>query len=288
MNKNIKQLFIIGSQKSGTTYLANLLLQHPRVALLQGKEPDFFSGQWSRGFNWYHQNVDDLDKVYLDASTSYSAAPVSEPEVSQFQHANDPFSNVPERIADNVEKPYFIYILRDPVKRAYASYWHQVRAGLENRDFMSAIKQDSFYLRQGKYLEQLKLYLNRFNEQQILVITFEQFITNPTETSNQCFNFINLEPMTVEVSQNGQNKSFTYSGLLGMLNHRLGKYGGVNNFIRMIKPLVPRPLFQFAGSLLTTTIPRMKEHEKSYLQNYYSMVNDELAEKFQLDISQWT
>jgi len=42
-NKIEPNFFIIGAAKAATTSLSSLLASHPQAALVQGKEPHFFS-----------------------------------------------------------------------------------------------------------------------------------------------------------------------------------------------------------------------------------------------------
>ncbi len=284
---DVKHLFIIGSQKSGTTYLANLLLQHPELALFGKKEIDFFSRYFDKGVEWYHQNVDDINKIYLDASTSYSAAPISQLDIKTFKENNNPYYGVPRRIFENTKNSKFIYIMRDPVLRTYASYWHQVRAGTETRDFMTAIKEDNYYLRQGKYYKQLQQYLTYFDKDSFLLLSFEEFVKQPEMVVKECFEFLGLKPHPVNAVNKGKNQSFQYGGIWKVINQITGSYGGINRIAKIVRPFVPDSLVYKIGNKMTKKIPSMNDDEMEYLINYFREENKILKDKLGFDISKW-
>ena len=71
------QLYLIGTQKGGTSYLASLIGQHPEICLAEPKEPQFYTSHWDKGLDWYRGRFADPDApVLLDASTSYTASPL--------------------------------------------------------------------------------------------------------------------------------------------------------------------------------------------------------------------
>jgi len=79
-----------------------------------------------------------------------------------------------------------IFILRNPVDRAYSNYWHQVRGGKEYLSFEAALKREqrrinksrfhSFtysYLEKGFYSVQINRFLNVFDRKQLYIVKFE-------------------------------------------------------------------------------------------------------------------
>ena len=115
---------ICGAQKSGTTYLAELLAAQPGFHVPPIKEIHFFNGHWAKGTAWYasHFQLRSSGNVQVDASPSYMI-----------------HGSVPERIRATNPDARVIFILRDPVARAYSHYQHNLRAGWEKLDFASAL-----------------------------------------------------------------------------------------------------------------------------------------------------
>lgn len=117
---------VIGTNKSGTTTLYDVLKQHRQVFLPFRKELHFFSDdvRYARGVDWYVQSFfqgsagchvrGDVTPTYL-----YWGEKVI-PRIKAV------YGDTPPRM---------IVILRDPVERAYSRYWHQRR--IEEREPLS-------------------------------------------------------------------------------------------------------------------------------------------------------
>lgn len=161
------KVFLIGAQKAGTTFLANLLNQHPGIVLASPKEPHYFTQYRHHDIDWYRRCFSDEanSKLLLDASPSYSAAPTATraSDINEW-HEDNPYIGAPGRIEEVSPHARFIYLVRDPVARIHSGYWHAVRAGAEPRPFREAIAADSRYRRISDYLAQLNLYLQRFSQ----------------------------------------------------------------------------------------------------------------------------
>lgn len=110
---------LIGAQKSGTTYLFNLLEQDALIARASSKEPMIFSSPRNDRkdfFSFFQLNAS--CRFALDASTSYL-------------HVEGTADRVAERLG--TEFP-IVAVLRDPVERATSGYLHEVKHGRELRD----------------------------------------------------------------------------------------------------------------------------------------------------------
>jgi hypothetical protein len=108
---------IIGSAKSGTTTLYECLQRHPNIFLPALKEPQFFSKNsvFEQGAAWYKALFAQAEDSQIcgEASTTYTRWP----------HTPD----VPRRIMNLLPNPKFIYLMRNPVERAYSHYCHHMR-----------------------------------------------------------------------------------------------------------------------------------------------------------------
>lgn len=114
-------LFIIGTQKGGTTYLFNFLNQQEKISSSARKEFDFFSTNhfYNKGLQWYldyfifrrkHQITFEASANYLYYSKSY------------------------QRIFDYNPKSKLIILLRNPTERAYSSWNMYKRMWLNNKE----------------------------------------------------------------------------------------------------------------------------------------------------------
>jgi len=132
------------------------------------KEVHFFCWDFifNKGRIWYEKHFDSCRnyKVVGEATPYYMYVP-----------------EVPERIYNMIPEAKLIFLLRDPVERAYSHYWHEVKTGWETLSFEEAIdiedirisKSELFknhysYLDRGKYAVQIERFLKFFPKSQIL------------------------------------------------------------------------------------------------------------------------
>ena len=120
--------YVIGTQKGGTTMLHDILVQHGDIRLPSIKETHYFSHAdcRSRGVDWYDAQF-----------------PAPAPGKAQLTGEVDPeymFSPLAaERIAAETSAEKIIFVLRNPIRRAYSQYLMTKRRGYEDLDFRGAL-----------------------------------------------------------------------------------------------------------------------------------------------------
>lgn len=186
----MNNLFIIGAQRSGSTYLYNILDSHPEVSMIRPvrPEPKFFLNQDSilQGKSFYEDHFFSEPKpntrYFGEKSTSYIESEVAAAGIASFYpHAK------------------ILIILRNPVDRAYSNYLFTKSHGLEGESFARAlelegerIKAESFstsvcpysYRTRGLYEVYINNYLKYFNKSQIKILIFEEVVGNLEEIKN--------------------------------------------------------------------------------------------------------
>jgi Sulfotransferase family len=188
-------LFLIGSMKSGTSYLSELLGAHPAIFMSAEKEPTYFVDpkllrqgwprMWAQGY-WKSENrylnlfaAAGHAAVIGEASTCYSKLPM--------------YAHVPERILDFNPQARFIYIMRDPVERTISHYWHFVDASKERRPMLSAIQSNPEYTDVSYYARQLSEYLQHVGRERIFALTFEELRANPAEQMSRMYAWLGVD-----------------------------------------------------------------------------------------------
>lgn len=182
VKKNIKDLkqhiFIIGAMKSGTTTLFNYLKNHPEICPPIVKEPEFFSNTMGDA-KYKKQHYNDLFPINknhnfsIDASMGYSKFPIEK--------------GVPKRIYDYGLNPKFIYIVRNPFERI-ESHFNYMQKDLNWRDKIT----DDYLIHLSNYYLQLQEYLKYFPKSSILILDFENLKTNPIDTLNNVYTFLEI------------------------------------------------------------------------------------------------
>lgn len=180
----MKNLFIVGAQRSGSTYLYKILDDHPQITMVRPvrPEPKFFMNELlvEQGRDYYEsQYFRELGEntLYLgEKSTSY----IESAAATQRIHSFFPDARI-------------LMILRDPVVRAYSNYRFSVAHQLEKFTFMDALaaeparlKSAKFttsvnpfaYRKRGYYIDYIEAYLNVFDASQLEILIFEEFVSN--------------------------------------------------------------------------------------------------------------
>jgi hypothetical protein len=183
------ELFIIGAQRSGTTYLYNVLDAHPQILMAKPvrPEPKFFlkEDQWAKGKKYYESlyfQSRRAEHIFIgEKSTSYIEYKVAAARIKSFY---------PEA--------RILVILRDPVERTYSNYRFSVENGIENLSFIEALSAEQerlsntkynasvnpyAYQRRGHYIDYINHYSDVFDESQIYVIIHEEFVSNSSAIS---------------------------------------------------------------------------------------------------------
>lgn len=185
----------VGAQKSGTTTLYDILVQHPDIFLPEIKETKFFhdNNKYEKGLSFYEEN-------FFKAWKGEKAIGEIDPEYMYFE-------SVPERIYRTLGKDVkLIFMLRNPVDRAYSHYWMSLKRGYETETFERAVElegerliRDEFhknhfsYVDRGFYAKQIKRYLTYFCVENMFFVVFEE-------------DFLNNRRLTIE-------KILTYTGV---------------------------------------------------------------------------
>lgn len=171
----------VGAQKAGTSWVYACLYEHPEVCA-PVKEIHFFSRpRFSKGKDWYESHFDRCDEGTKkgEFSTSYLYSEVAA-----------------ERIAHMYSDAKLIAIVRNPIDRAYSHYCNSLKAGLIPKDmqFDAFAAQDVSVLEQGKYVEQLKRYMQYFSRKQLLVLVYEDIQKDPAAFMKQVYQHLEINP----------------------------------------------------------------------------------------------
>lgn len=167
-NENKVNYFIVGAQKSGTTYLHDLMLKNLNFGAALRKEIHYFDWYYNNDENFYHNFWPKEVTNRLDSSPSYL-----------FNY------DVAKRIKLYNSMANIIIVLRNPVSRFVSHYFHNKRLGIEKRDindvlesslevynkaidsvdfseFLKTVKETDSYFLRGCYLFQLNIYFDLF------------------------------------------------------------------------------------------------------------------------------
>jgi hypothetical protein len=179
---------VIGAQKAGTTWLFDKLLwHHQKISFPGGKEVHFWDLFRARGTDWYVNLFSKPDgRLHGDMTPAYAAL---SPEVIAECHGLFPNLRL-------------IYTIRDPAERAWsAAKMDAVRAGMKVADvsdewFISHFRSTGSLAR-GDYESCIRNWLHFYEEEQLLILRFEEILEAPASYLGKCFNHLGLETIYV-------------------------------------------------------------------------------------------
>lgn len=193
----MKPNFIIGGvQKSGTTFLTNLLINHSEIHIIKRNMAHAYFDDdrvFKNGADWYKslfKETEDLDSSIVVGQTSADCA-------------FNPGSV--KRIMDFNPNTKLIFVLRHPVDRAYSLYWFLYGLGVEFRRFEQAIEKEPqlikesyynfktySYLERSRYKTQFDDILQRVPKENILLLDFESLVKETKDSINLVLDFLEV------------------------------------------------------------------------------------------------
>lgn len=192
---------IIGTQKAGTTAIYNYLKQHPKIYMPPFKEPHFFSFKGEQKPHWGIKTLEDYQALFQDATSEQIIGEAS----TWYLYSQ----TAAECIRDHIPDVKLIAILRNPVERAYSSWAFRLQCGWESiNDFQQALQAESqriyenyewdfHYLQAGFYYHQIKRYFDLFSRDQIKIILYEDFKTDPISTLQDIYEFVGVDKILI-------------------------------------------------------------------------------------------
>lgn len=279
--------FIIGgAQKSGTTSLYYQLKQHPEVFLCDPKEPRYFLYEIAmatepekiegRALHFPTRTLEEYAALFED-STGYKA--IGEASAHYL------FSpEVAVKIKDTIPDARMIFILRNPIDRAYSNYWHAVRLGIEDRKVEDALAVTESRVTLGRYAATLDQWFEVFAPEQVKLLIFDDFVKDNSAVFADTCRFLEIDDsFTPDMS--AKNKGGQ------MKNRRLGVFlekTRTNPLVQSIKPILPRRVrntfgevrhrnFEKAPPLPRAVVSRLADYYREDIGRLETMVDRDLS-----------
>lgn len=210
MTINKPNLFIIGASKCGTTSLWHMLNLHPNVFMSNPKEPWFFSfSSWKDNIQWYERLFENAttEKILGEASPIYSETTL--------------IPELPNRIYQYNPKAKIIFIVREPIDRLKSvwkqtlstGHWYKnvianytdVEVPLMPKELDRAIFEYPPFLEACKYFTHYNNYKKYFEDENILLLFFDDLKDNPKTVYRSMCKFLGIVPQKDEQIFRKQN-----------------------------------------------------------------------------------
>jgi hypothetical protein len=184
MKSHYPTFLYIGAEKAGSTWIWEILREHPDVFVTPAKDLMFFYSQQyrERGFNWYLNNFEgEEDKIAR-----------GEVDHDLFMH-----DECAQRIQNHLPEIKLIACLREPISRTLSSYiYYKLTKLNEETSFEDYIKLPRT-LKLSDYYHNLKPFYNHFPAENILVLYYDELVNDASAFAERIFDFLGADPSFV-------------------------------------------------------------------------------------------
>jgi hypothetical protein len=281
----IPNFLICGAPKAGTTALYEILKQHPDVYMSEVKETDFFQHSYDKGMAWY-------ESLFLNYA--------GQKAIGEASPGNMIHPLAAERIAHHIPDAKLIFMLRNPIERAYSQYWYGIMLGIDSPQvsFSELIrdKNDPWgqrVIELGMYAEQIKRYQQYFSADQLLILLYEDFRVDSQKALQKICAFLginaNFEAQILEKNVTRYPKNvFVYKQIYGVwkplegiLRKTIGSFW--LDRTKSIRSYLRGYLYQKDRGGL----PAMSIQDRNLLASIYQDSNTEMSLMLRQDLSFW-
>ncbi len=192
-NQNFQVDFIgIGAPKTGTTWLAKCLAQHPQICFSRVKEVNFFNQEnfffiksqvlnegsnYERGLDWYKKHFEHYQPGQIKGE--FSVIYLYDKET-------------PRRIHENFPTAKIIAIIRNPIELFYTHYYH-VKSQWKLPPLETFVNEKSDFLKYGFFADCLERYAKYFPPEQMLVLFHDDLKKDPAAAVKNVYNFLEVD-----------------------------------------------------------------------------------------------
>jgi hypothetical protein len=296
-NANIRAM-LVGAPKAGTTSLYRYAAQHPAIAAHEQRECSYFFSD-----DEYKQGFDACRNKYFPQQISPAAKLLAKHVFTMYR---------PEAVArlktHNPETHVFA-LLRDPIKRAYSSFWYSRRRGWDpagsfekaidwetqrpDRDHDWLADRDRMHLRVGIYHPHIERLIETFGRERVHIFLTDDLARDAAALCRAIYEAVGVDPnftpdLTREHNPAAAARSQTVARTVaGVLKSK-------NPFKRTIRRFIPHTLARRTRHALLGlnekpfTPPPMHDDTRRRLADYFAPHNAELSQLIGRDLSAWS
>jgi hypothetical protein len=177
----MKPTFVgIGAQKCASSWLYDILADHPEVCVSEKKELDYFTHYYDNGELWY-------EAQFPEKPTANAVGEISPSYFHEISAVN--------RVKRYLPNARILVSLRNPIERALSQHRHLVRIGVLNGpdySFETGLDTNPSYIEQGLYATHLSRWLAEFGQDQIMIILMDDIRADAASVASQVYQFLGI------------------------------------------------------------------------------------------------
>lgn len=283
-------LIIVGAEKSGTTSLLRYLSSHSEICVHKQLEFPYFvldeeyGKSYEYAFNRYFGQCREGQKIIAkNVGVMYSESALA-------------------RLKEHNPDVQIVFLLRNPIERAYSAYWYSKRKGRENaRTFVQAISLESErlaenpyrwrhngYRHRGEYSRFIHMALKYFPREQLQIYLFEEFREDPSKACEQIFDSLGLGlEYGLSYARRYNQASMPRSK---SVNQLLASNSG---YIRIIKNILPKNMLRSIKKIIERLnradfeVPPMDKGVEKQLIKYFGSEPMNDLRRLGVDVDVW-
>ncbi len=170
----------VGTSKAGSTWLFNLLAEHPQVHVAASKGLYFFDHHFDRGVDWY------LSQFHPSRTESI---------VAEISHSYLYSADACRRIREMNPQVRLMICLREPVDRTRSAYLDGVKNGQWSGSLAEQAEQTPRIVRESCYADHVRTYLQVFPRDQIHIALFDDLRSDPKGFAEEIIRFLQIDPL---------------------------------------------------------------------------------------------
>lgn len=265
----------VGPQRTGTTWIYEMLRQHPELCLPEAvKETMFFDLYHDRGIDWYSQYFQHArpEQLHGEVAPTYFDA-----------------SEAPRRIQNLSPNCRIVVTLRDPVERAWSLFLHHLKKGRVSENFWDAVGRIPRIVEAGHYGRHIPRWQSIFGPEQVTILFLEDIESRPRKMLRSIQRELGVEvkdlPEKRDKSLNGTSMSRYPSIARGVtfLTTKLHKYG-LHEVVSAVKKTGVKSLVYTGGE---ERMPRLSTPIREILAEEYEKDIAFVEEETGRDLTEW-
>jgi len=291
---------VIGGQKCGSTYIHDVLEEHPEIYLTPGETPYF------QNPDYQETSIADFEKLFEKAQ-NFKAVGIKRPDYLAKEEC-------PARIKKHIPDARLIVILRHPVRRAIAAYYHYIKSGFAplypfnegmeevlQGNFQQTYPRTSEIVEYGFYAKHLKKYFEYFDKKQVHIMLLDDLKKDNMNSIKKLYAFLEVDATFIpHKSLNKKPQKVIYSmaglGLVSKANQfnytyskdKMRRYPKNDSIVQKVRLKAMNGITNFlATRIYANTKPQASPEMQQKLQNIYKDDIAQLEQLIERNLTDW-
>ena len=259
----------IGAEKAGSSWIYEILREHPQVYVPAAKDIQFFDKNFEKGIEWY---------------LSLFQPGLGRKAIGEISHDYFLAEKTSELIKEYLPDVRLICCLREPVDRTLSSYLFYRTTVLNKKTTFEEFAFTERILSLSDYYYNLLPFYGRFPRENILLLFFDDLKHNPRRFAHRIYEFLQIDPdfhpkvLYRKILPASEPRSSWLAHLAYQVGLLLRKFSLVNVVGNVKRTGIFRTLLYKELEKKPEVSPVVKQRLKAYYMNRYELLPDLIGE----------